>query len=868
MRVQTPGFQACDVVQTAAVRWREAGGGAVRVCQMGRWLCAALFVTAALISQSPTVRAQQTVPCPPEQQELVRIPEVAAQNNILSGAVTLSDEIEAMPSRQPPQMLPGDPNSKIVCQGQRVRILRAGTTAAPQPSPGGLLPNPMPGPTLRARVGDIINLTFLNQVNPSNFSASIDNGERGLGCDKPVPPGDKFPDCFHGSSTGNIHFHGTHTNPNNTGDNVFIEVRPLPRNNQGNLTTTPQQIQEDLDKFYAQCTQRLKPSPLVVWPKTWADMPSDWANQQKTLIQAYDKKMREDYGPNAQAFWPINAQQIAEGAWPQFYIGAFPYCYRLPSYPSAGAPAPVGPAGHTMHMAMPQEPRGGAGTAELNSKGIMTPEQEGVGPSLIMGQSPGTHWYHAHKHGSTAINVANGMTGAFIIEGSYDDDINAFYGANWTRTQPLMIINQLGVTPNLMRGGTNNQQGGITATDKGPDFTVNGQVKPVVTMQPGEVQMWRIVNTSGRAGAFFNAPDASKFEWRQLAQDGVQFNDYNYQHRNKNKTFLLAAGNRADLLVQAKPCPGGAATCSYPVIVQNEVDPADLSKALPITLLTINVAGTPVTPNSTPGSAAGVFMPTAPTFPAFLDDIKDAEVTGTKIITFASTPPGLPAVPGSGTPPMAAQHTINHQKFDGEVGALVQLNKVEEWKIVNESYGPLISHPFHIHINPFQVTEIFNPNAKATVTYTNPKTRQPVIDPKTKKPITATVSQYVYDAKALYTSTTYPVFQAQVRAQQCLLNPQAPDSWKPCAHEPPNVNNIWWDVFPIPSGASATDAQGNPINNAQGQQVQVPGYFKMRSRFVDYSGYYVIHCHILAHEDRGMMTVVEVAPATTPYSHN
>jgi len=28
----------------------------------------------------------------------------------------------------------------------------------------------------------------------------------------------------------------------------------------------------------------------------------------------------------------------------------------------------------------------------------------------------------------------------------------------------------------------------------------------------------------------------------------------------------------------------------------------------------------------------------------------------------------------------------------------------------------------------------------------------------------------------------------------------------------------------------------------------------MRSRFVDYTGQYVMHCHILAHEDRGMMT--------------
>ena len=33
--------------------------------------------------------------------------------------------------------------------------------------------------------------------------------------------GDAFPDCFHGSSSGNLHFHGSHTNTDGTGDNVF-----------------------------------------------------------------------------------------------------------------------------------------------------------------------------------------------------------------------------------------------------------------------------------------------------------------------------------------------------------------------------------------------------------------------------------------------------------------------------------------------------------------------------------------------------------------------------------------------------------------------------------------------------------------------
>jgi hypothetical protein len=42
----------------------------------------------------------------------------------------------------------------------------------------------------------------------------------------------------------------------------------------------------------------------------------------------------------------------------------------------------------------------------------------------------------------------------------------------------------------------------------------------------------------------------------------------------------------------------------------------------------------------------------------------------------------------------------------------------------------------------------------------------------------------------------------------------------------------------------------------------------MRSRFVDYPGFYALHCHILAHEDCGMMTVVSVHPVGPPFQHH
>ena len=84
--------------------------------------------------------------------------------------------------------------------------------------------------------------------------------------------------------------------------------------------------------------------------------------------------------------------------------------------------------------------------------------------------------------------------------------------------------------------------------------------------------MWRIANTSGRSGAFFGG-FAPGLQWKQIAQDGVQFADDNYQ-ASHNKPFLLASGNRADLLVKAPTTPG-----NYPSWCSTTVDPTDLPSA-------------------------------------------------------------------------------------------------------------------------------------------------------------------------------------------------------------------------------------------------------------------------------------------------
>jgi FtsP/CotA-like multicopper oxidase with cupredoxin domain len=273
-------------------------------------------------------------------------------------------------------------------------------------------------------------------------------------------------------------------------------------------------------------------------------------------------------------------------------------------------------------------------------------------------------------------------------------------------------------------------------------------------------------------------------------------------------------------------------------MVQQVVSRLDLPNTTPTSLMSVQIAGdTPSNPRQTQ------FIAKAPTPPTFLADITDKEIKSTKIITFNSK-----------ASLAEAQHTVDGKQFDGKIGKVVLVNEAEEWTIVNTTVadgklGPAtpIDHPFHIHLNPFQITEVFDPNAPLT----DEKTGRPVMESDSGKPY----PKYVFQDAA------------KKRERQCVINPQDKSTWKPCSGGSQR-KNIWWDVFPIPAAKIATDSNNNPIIGTDGQPVIIGGYFKMRSRFVDYPGFYVLHCHILAHEDRGMMTVVYVQPLSAPFQHH
>jgi FtsP/CotA-like multicopper oxidase with cupredoxin domain len=668
--------------------------------------------------------AQQPVPCPAGQplQSIMEITSSGA-TRVLQAVIKILDEEKTFWA--PP--LDGAAGMCAANTGQMRYI--AGYDAT---NPSKVWPTakgvPNPGPTLRARVGDKVQITLLNHVDVKKFPKTLDVAERGMSaCDenKSVAPdgtaintypGDpsfeKPPNCFHGSSSTNLHFHGSHVSPSGIADNVLLNIRPSPRGPDGKPLVNEQTVKAVFDQIFAACGYGHQ-------PLLWTDWPLAWQTWQKKLLIAYDKTAvwegKAGNLPVDQQLWPQNVKEMAEHRLPQYYIGAFPNCFKIPEW---------------------------------------------NGQKKSMGQAPGTHWYHGHKHGSTALNLANGMAGALIIEGDYDDKLKPFI-----TKQRVLVLQQIGAVLPLLRSAAGQKPFNA-------DFVhVNGQYTPVIQLNPNEMQLWRIVNACHQAAVPLDEPKGIK--WVQTAQDGVQFNPANYDPSDTNASFpvparskapfgSLAPGNRIDLLVQAPSSPG-----PYKVTFGGKL------------LCTVNVAQDPaVRPIVKP-----MPFPTRdqfPRMPGFLEDISFGDVTVKRDLHFKSVadPTIAPAMGrGKNAPFPPPVHTINGEQFEmGRIDQTMQLGATEEWTLYNDGGA---AHPFHIHINPFQVVELMDPKQ----------------------------------------NNGNPV--------------RLPRPW------------VWWDNFAIPKG----------------------GYVKMLTKFVDFTGMYVLHCHILGHEDRGMMQLVQVVTNTTNMQH-
>lgn len=322
---------------------------------------------------------------------------------------------------------------------------------------------------------------------------------------------------------------------------------------------------------------------------------------------------------------------------------------------------------------------------------------------------PGLYWYHPHLHKYTDDQVAGGLAGAIMVRGNADD-IPGIKGVS----EKLLVL--------TTQDPANSDQ---------VIRMVNNQIKPVLYVRPFQTTRLEIVNASADDFYYFSIPGQ---KLHLISRDGNTLS-----HVDDVDAEVMAPGDRIQALFQ----PGWKGEYQVKSLKYNAGSftyPED-------TFMTIKVAGLPVIPSALPTT----LLP--------FTDLRNAKVDNVRTLTFTEG--------GTNDNPT---FLLDGKQFDPNViDQVMTLGTTEEWHLVNNSVD---IHPFHIHINPFQVISV---NGQ-------------------------TIDRNGYD-----------------------------------------------DTFPVP-------AHGNVV---------------IRTQYKDFDGKYVLHCHILFHEDHGMMQLIEVVkPGNTTAPDN
>lgn len=262
----------------------------------------------------------------------------------------------------------------------------------------------------------------------------------------------------------------------------------------------------------------------------------------------------------------------------------------------------------------------------------------------------------------------------------------------------------------------------LTTQDDGNTVArfVNGQMDPTLYVRPYETIRLRILN--GASDDFYNLSIPGQ-KLNIISRDGNTLSEVQSVDNE-----LMAPGDRIEILFKA----GGWGTHDVKSLVYDTgffTFPED-------TFMKIKVRGLPVLPKKLPTT----LIP--------FEDLRDKPVDRVRTLTFSE-----------GGTTQNTTFLLDGKEFNPDViDQVMTLGTTEEWKLVNKSGE---AHPFHIHINPYQVLSV---NGKD-------------------------VNRNGYD-----------------------------------------------DTFTVPPNGEVT----------------------IKTQYKDFDGKYVLHCHILFHEDHGMMQLVEV----------
>lgn len=318
----------------------------------------------------------------------------------------------------------------------------------------------------------------------------------------------------------------------------------------------------------------------------------------------------------------------------------------------------------------------------------------------------GMYWYHPHLHGSTAIQMWSGMIGLLYVEGPLDSELEN-YGID--QSQEFVIwdpafkkvdgkeTHNLEVDEFLL---------GQTTLSKIHPFLVNGQMNPKFSVRVNEVLHFRVLcATIENENTFIVYPEGKEhMNWDEYAvpfwvigSDGVM-----YRKPIKKNIIVMSGGQREEILLQFDK-PGRYVVSQQGIQGLQFFDmrghPHDQILA---TIDVIPVAAT-VEENETESSNDSNVGPVIPIdqmifTPGYTEEesIEAKDIVGAETITF-SMGAMFDQVP-------FPQYYVNGHPFDpNRISFNAQPGEAREYTLINANHN---AHPFHMHVNRFQVKEM------------------------------------------------------------------------------------------------------------------------------------------------------------------
>lgn len=334
---------------------------------------------------------------------------------------------------------------------------------------------------------------------------------------------------------------------------------------------------------------------------------------------------------------------------------------------------------HGLHVTPGDNPNGTHGDNMLVS---VKPGESTVYEYDLSKHYPGTlNFYHPHIHGSVTDQMWAGMAGALVVE----DEVTSLAPYE-THIMMLKDITLSGSDP-APHSSMMDYMHGV----EGSTVMVNGQVNPRLTIRPGQVQRWRIVNTC--TARFFRLSLASHTMYLVGTEGGLLDKPYPVSE------LLVSPGERVDILVKADKASSSYKFLSLPYSRMGMMTSAQ------VTLATLTYDGSRTTQA----------LPTV-VDPAARRVTKDTSMLPKKSIALSM---------GQGAGYVNGITFVDHEH------CYTAMSDVGDWEVWEVSNASNMDHPFHHHVNAAQVLSITGGDAKYASLYTTiPAWKDVTIVPK------------------------------------------------------------------------------------------------------------------------------------------